>query len=366
MPTYHLTATLLPFGDVTRHIWIVDGRLTFRPQVGAHELASGSGFVAAGLVDSHTHLHFVSERGGRSGRGVVDENRRRHLAAGTLLLRDLGASSDDVLNLPEDDGLPIVHAAGQSLLIEPRHPFFVTAARELPGAAAAQAKSGARWIKVFADWPGWPGTQEEPNFGAHDPVTYPVETLAAAVQAAHASGARVAIHAFGREAAASGIEAGVDSIEHGWGLDEPLLQAMAGKGIAWTPMLGIAPPMLRGAEGRKEVEQAAWIRASLARLSELIPFAHRLGVTILAGTDWFPSVTLVDDVSMLTAHGLSPTDALAAATSRARAFLGVPDIEEGAPADLVYYRTDPRQDLSILTRPEVIVLRGHVVRGGAA
>lgn len=362
-PAGHLSAMILPDGTGPTDLWIVDGRITFTPQPDARELCPTGGFVLAGLVDAHTHLHFVGDPSAPRGRAVVDASRRRHLLAGTLLLRDLGATDDAVLGLPDDDGLPVVHAAGQCLLVEPRPPFFVTAARALAHAAAAQARAGARWVKVFADWPGWPGRQEEPNFGPHDRLTYPTETLAEAVEAAHTAGARVAIHAFGREAAAAGIAADVDSIEHGWGLDESLLDAMARRRIAWTPMLGIAAPMLRGAEQARDLRQAAWIRDTLARMNTLLPAAHARGVTVLAGTDWFPSVTLVDEVTALHRHGLAPTAALAAASSAARAFLGAPDLVEDAPADLVLFRDDPREDLRRLAKPARIVLRGRVVGG---
>lgn len=357
----HLLATILPAGHSAVDLWIVDGRFTFQPQPGAPDVAPPGGFVAAGLVDSHTHLHFVGNPAARSGPALVEENRRAHLHEGTLLLRDLGASSDDVLGLSDDDGLPIVRAAGQSLLIEPRHPFRVTAARELSSAVSLQAQAGARWVKIFADWPGWLGKEEEPNFGPRDALTYPGETLAEAVVAAHAAGARVAIHAFGREAASAGIEAGVDSIEHGWGLDEALLEEMARKRIAWTPMLGIAPGMRSGAQKTNTTWQVEWIDQTMARLEILLPLAHRLGVPILAGTDWFPSVKLVDEIRLLHRHGLEPTAALATATSAARAFLREPGIEEQAPADLVLYRQDPRQDLRLLANPELVMLRGRVV-----
>ena len=55
-------------------------------------------------------MHFIGDPGAEQGRGVVDANRRLHLRAGTLLLRDLGATDDAVLNLPEDDGLPLNEA----------------------------------------------------------------------------------------------------------------------------------------------------------------------------------------------------------------------------------------------------------------
>jgi imidazolonepropionase-like amidohydrolase len=55
-------------------------------------------------------------------------------------------------------------------------------------------------------------------------------------------------------------------------------------------------------------------------------------------------------------------DALAAGSWRARAWLGLGGIEEGAPADLVVYDADPRADLQVLRAPSRIVLRGRVVR----
>lgn len=362
-PCWHLRATLLPDGTQPVDLWIRDGRLTFVPQPDAVELAPAGGFLAPGLVDAHTHLHFVDRPEAPTGPSVITANRRRHLQAGTLLLRDLGATADDVLQIAENDGLPPVQAAGQSLLVEERFPFFVTAAHELPSAAACQARAGAKWVKIFADWPGWPGTQQEPNFGPFDPVTYPQATLASTVEATHAAGARVAIHAFGYEAAAAGIEAGVDSIEHGWGLDEALLDKMAAKGIAWTPMVGIAPLMLRGQSHSHEPlpGQADWIEARLEAMATTLNYALRQGVPVLTGTDWFPMVTLADELAVLHKLNVSNRDALAMATVVARKFLGVPGLDEGAPADLVLFRDDPREDLARVRQPEVVLLHGETV-----
>ncbi len=63
----------------------------------------------------------------------------------------------------------------------------------------------------------------------------------------------------------------------------------------------------------------------------------------------------------LCSAGLPAEAALAAASWSARAWLGLPGIEEGAPADVVVYDTDPRADLDTLTRPVLTVLRGRVV-----
>jgi imidazolonepropionase-like amidohydrolase len=65
---------------------------------------------------------------------------------------------------------------------------------------------------------------------------------------------------------------------------------------------------------------------------------------------------------LLHAAGIPAADVLAAASWRARAWLGRPDtLAEGAPADLVVFDADPRQDLAVLRRPVRVILRGVVV-----
>jgi imidazolonepropionase-like amidohydrolase len=62
------------------------------------------------------------------------------------------------------------------------------------------------------------------------------------------------------------------------------------------------------------------------------------------------------------AAGIPAEAALAAGSWSARAYLGLPGLVEGAPADFVVYPADPRTELATLARPERIVLRGVVVR----
>lgn len=62
------------------------------------------------------------------------------------------------------------------------------------------------------------------------------------------------------------------------------------------------------------------------------------------------------------AEGSNPHDALAAASWDARAYLGLPGLEPGAPADAVVYAEDPRSDLDALAHPIAVVLRGRPVR----
>ncbi|MEU1026877.1 amidohydrolase, partial [Streptomyces sp. NPDC005904] len=59
--------------------------------------------------------------------------------------------------------------------------------------------------------------------------------------------------------------------------------------------------------------------------------------------------------------GIPPLAALSATTWSARAWLGRPGLTEGAPADLVVYESDPRQDVRVLAAPRRVVLNGRVV-----
>ena len=88
----------------------------------------------------------------------------------------------------------------------------------------------------------------------------------------------------------------------------------------------------------------------------MLPAAAGAGVTILTGTDTAGSV--VDEVGLLIEYGLTPVQALRAATVDARRFLDEQSIEDGAPADVVTFEEDPREDPTALARPAAIVLGG--------
>ena len=153
---------------------------------------------------------------------------------------------------------------------------------------------GARWVKVIADFPDLAaGTDAE--------ATYRIEAIAQLVAAAYAAGARVAVHATVPDTGQL-VAAGVDSIEHGFGLDERALHDMADRGTAWTPTVAAllalldAPDLTPGRRRR--------LREGRARVAELLPVAARLGVPVLAGTDVTGSIPR--EVALLPRWGWSP------------------------------------------------------------
>jgi imidazolonepropionase-like amidohydrolase/ectoine hydroxylase-related dioxygenase (phytanoyl-CoA dioxygenase family) len=361
-PRFHLRATLLPGGEGPVDLWIEDGRLRFDKVEGAEELAPPGGFVTPGLVDSHAHISYPHERGAPVDTPAwMNARRAEYASTGVLALRDMGAVGDAISSLVDVPGLPRVHSAGNMILRQDEFPFTRTEPEELVFACVSRIARGARWTKIFADFSSDYQGRINSGFTERDDVTYAPDLLAEAVASVHALGGRAAAHAFTHKGAEVAIGAGVDSLEHGWGLDEELVKRMAERSIAWVPLVGIAPAMWRIARRDDQTERAAWIERTMDRLAVLLPLAARLGVRIFAGTDLFPEVTVGDEIVQLHELGLDRATAVAAGSWAARTWLDEPGLVEGAPADLVLYRSDPRADLAALFRPELILSGGERV-----
>jgi imidazolonepropionase-like amidohydrolase len=147
------------------------------------------------------------------------------------------------------------------------------------------------------------------------------------------------------------VGVGADSIEHGQGLGHAELTALGARGGAWTPTL-CAVLYNRDSPDPEVRTRMGELRE---RLRDCLPFAVAHGVRVLAGTDVVG--TIADEIALLADHGLTPGQAIAAAGSVARDFLGIHP--EG---DIVTYDDDPRTDPSVLSRPAAVVVRGVRVR----
>jgi imidazolonepropionase-like amidohydrolase len=221
---------------------------------------------------------------------------------------------------------------------------------ELPVLAAAQA-AATGWAKLIGDW----GVDNEP---------IPADVLAAVVEAVHAAGGRVAVHSQHAAGSAAAVAAQVDSLEHGMGLDPALLAQMAAQGTALTPTLSVINGSLPQALAGPDSPRKAWYVGGASVHPQLCAAAAEAGVTILAGTDSRPHGKIADEIRALAAAGVRPHDALAAGSWTARAYLGLPGLAEGAPADAVVYDSDPRADLAQLDHPRAVILRGQLVTPG--
>ncbi len=349
MTSWAVRGVELPFGAEPRSWWIdQDGLAHEQPIAGAEPLPGG--YVLPGLVDAHAH---PAVGAGSDGPVALDiDAARGNLIAwaksGITLVRDAGSPGGLCLDLGRQPSMPALQVAGRFLAPAGRYfPQLLGSPveeAELVACALREIGRGATWVKVIADFPNLAaGTdQAEP--------TYELDVVARLTAAVHDAGARVAAHST-MAGAGPLVAAGIDSVEHGSGLDEKAVREMARRGTAWTPTLGATLAMLDSAPPARR-RQLAELRERLARL---LPLAVSLGVPVLAGTDVVGSIPA--EVALLVRSGLQPQQALAAASVWPRQFLGAP-----ASADIVTYRHDPREDPDQLANPAAVVAGGVRLR----
>ena len=309
----------------------------------------GEGWLLPGLVDAHTHPGAASP-GDPLDAAVLREDLRAHVTGGVTLVRCPGLAGDPPEWFGRDEHGPRAVHAG-AWIAQPGQFFDGWGRRadlaDLPAVAAKQAaRSG--WAKVIVDW--LPG----------DDVV-PVEVLRSVVRSVHAVGGRVAVHSQHGAGGWVAVEAGVDSLEHGMGLDPGLLARMAVQGTALTPTLSVITASLAKNRDRPDGLRRDWYLAGAGAHPALVTAAVQAGVTVLAGTDSRPHGRVGQEIRALAAAGVSPHDALAAGSWAARSYLGMPGLVPGAPADAVVYDTDPRSDLRQLDHPRAVIIRGQLV-----
>ncbi len=357
MTALHLRGVLLP-EDEQRDIWVVNGRVRLNPVPNAETVFDG-GFLLPGLVDAHCHV-------GIGPQGPVDLDEAITQAetdrdAGALLIRDCG-SPIDTTPLQSRLDLPRIIRAGRHLARPRRYipqlGIELDDPSQLPDKLVEQAEAGDGWVKLVGDW-------IDRSVGDLAPL-WPDDVLAKAIDAAHAAGARVTAHVFGEDALPGLINAGIDCIEHGTGLTAETIDELARRDVALVPtLINIENFPDIADRASKYPVYAAHMRDLHARVRQTVRAAVEAGVRVYAGTDAGGGIAhgrIAAEVAALAEAGMSPDQALGAASWSAREWLGWPPVREGAAADLVGFATDPRADLAVLREPARILLRGRIIR----
>lgn len=357
MTCLHVRGVFLP-DETERDAWILDGRLTFSRPSGEVDMIA-TGWVTPGFVDAHCHIG-LAPSGHVPGLEPMIAQAELDRDAGALLLRDAGSPVDNRAIQDRVD-LPRLIRAGRHIARPKRYIRDLGIEIEpdqLVAEVERQAAAGDGWVKLAADW-------IDRDLGDLAP-TWPDDALKAAIGRAHELGVRVAAHVFGEDALPGLIAAGVDSIEHGTGLTDDLIDAARRAGCAVVPTLiniDNFPQIALGGAARFPT-YAAHMRALYATSRERIRSAFEAGVPVYTGTDAggsLPHGLVRDEIRALVGAGIPQPEVIAQASWRGREWLGLPGLVEGAPADLVVYDADPRVDLAAILRPRRIVLRGAVV-----
>jgi imidazolonepropionase-like amidohydrolase len=351
---------------------------------GPHEILDlQSQFVLPGLMDAHVHLTL---EGGPSATFEHDEaytllatlkQAQRTLAAGFTTVRDLGGRNyvEFVVRRAIEDGLfqgPRLVLAGKIVsMTSPGADYWPGMYAEADGpdavrrAAREQLKRGADVIKLMATGSAMtPGEQPAPQ--------YTVEEMRAAVDEAHKAGKPASAHATGIQGIRNALEAGVDHIEHGSYLheDPQAVESMAQRGVWLVPTCKVFQVVVERGEAagipgwmveQNRLEAESNLRSLRAAVAA--------GVPIALGTDAGGPLNFhgenAGELAYLVQAGLSPLEAIQAATWNAARCVGLADragsLEPGKWADLIVVREDPLRDICVLARPECISL---VLKGG--
>jgi imidazolonepropionase-like amidohydrolase len=379
-------------------ITIVDGRIQsvtaglIPAPAGARLIDLSNRTILPGLIDSHVHL--TSVPGAAFYREAIDtddylalvgaRNALVTLRAGFTTVRDLGSpgTAGFALRRAIDEGLvpgPRMLVSGQALSTIGGHgdvagfrPEVIaaldghntcTGAEQCAARVRELARAGADVIKFHAT--GGVLSQGDRGLGQ----SFTDAEMRAIVETAHALGLKVAAHAHADEGISAAVRAGVDSIEHGTFASPATIQLMRQRGTTLVPTLmafvGIRERLGRGIY-TPIVESK--VRMTLEVVGRAARLAHAAGVPVVFGTDagvYDHGRNAGEFVELVERAGMSPAEALAAATTGAARLLGLESeigrIAPGLSADLIAVEGDPLADVRALQHVGFVMVRGHIL-----
>ena len=223
-------------------------------------------------------------------------------------------------------------------------------------AVREQVQHGADWIKYYSDRRYY----FTPDSTLRSWVNFTDDEARAIVDEAHRLGRKVAAHAIGSDGIAAALRAGVNSIEHGDGLTDSLMDVMVRTNVYWVPTVTVGVHVMP--RGGVWPALVALERRAFAR-------AVRKGVKIALGTDvgGFPwTQPIAQEFPHLIEFGMTPMAAIQSATSSAAEMLGMSGqlgvVAPGAYADIVAVPGDPLKDVKQLERVSFVMKDGKVFR----
>ena len=345
--------------------------------------------VLPGLMDAHVHLRHepTRSRGERARRGVWQTPTpaeeafnavlyaRRSLAAGFTTVRDVGSDDQSVfavrnaINAGRMIG-PRILASGAAVAVTGGHadstPIEDTndpnarlrwgvcdGAAECRRAVRYQHKAGADLIKFTVT--GGLGS----NSLLERQLFY--DEIEAIIETAHILGMKATSHGYEAETLKDAIRAGVDSIEHGFLLDDEALEMMKEAGVLLVPTISASyPPPIFNIPNPTSVALRNEYRA--------FERAYAAGVKIAFGTDagTFKHGTNAKEFDFMVQYGMKEMDAIYSATIATAELFGIEKeagaLEPGKLADVIAVNSSPLDDISTLHDVNFVMKSGKVAK----
>jgi len=356
------------------------------------QLDLGDVTLLPGLIDNHTHVLLqgditAEEYDAQLLKESIPYRTIRATAAvrGALLngftsMRDLeteGAmyADVDIKRAIEKNVIPgpRMHVATRSLAPTGMYPLsgyswelkvpegvqIVDGADAIRKAVREQVKYGADWIKFYSDRKYYMG----PDGRVRSWVNFTDEEMQALVGESHRLGKKVAAHAMGWDGIDAALRAGADTIEHGDGLTEDLMDRMIAQKVYWCPTIFVGVYVAPGRGG---------IWPKLAEMErQAFGKALKKGVLISYGTDaggyaW--TENQAKEFAVMVEYGMSPAAAIRSGTATAAKLLGregeLGTLAPGKLADIVGVPGNPLKDITALQRVGFVMKDGVVYKGG--
>jgi imidazolonepropionase-like amidohydrolase len=356
---------------------------------GARELKLPGKWLSPGLMNMHTHfglelpgtamLETQNETDGELALRMA-VNARKALLSGTTTVRTPGEQRDAIFGLKRyiDRGQypgPRIWPAGHAIVPTGGHsskPLYdgIDGEDEVRKEARRQILLGAKWIKITISR----GIASTGDISAAD-MTIP--EMRAATDIAHRQGVKVAAHTGSPQATLDALEAGVDSFEHGYFLNDDVFRKMKAANAWYVPTIVVSQ---EGAmEFFRKIGSTPFYLARVRMVGRshwaALQSAIKLGVNIAMGSDQFPfepnqgTVASIREIELYQEAGMTHLQALRTATVNTAKMLGAEadlgTIAPGKYADLLALDADPTRDVRALRTISLVMKGGEVVRNDA-
>lgn len=374
---------------------IVSVQSGFVTPSGAEVIDLSSATVLPGFIEAHDHIssggdrrplnRFTQTEGDAVISGTL--NARREVELGFTTVRDLGSgplTAPALIRAIEAGKIvgPRLWTALEALgptgghsdranglrpdiVFEGRQAAIVDSPEEARIKVREHKRRGATVIKIMPSG-GVGSIGDDPHH-----MTMTDEEMKAVIETAHELGLKVAAHAHGKKAIDHAILAGVDSIEHGTYADADSYKLMKQHGTFLVPTLLVADAIYQTAIKTPEQLPPTVAEKAIAVTPTMIGNAgraYKAGVKIAFGTDQGATSgrNKAEEFALLVKAGLTPMDAIFAATRNAAELLGNPEdigsVQAGRYADIVAVKGDPLNDITELQRVQFVMKGGEVIK----